>query len=466
MTLLDVLETAAARHGARPAVTELSSGRTLGYAELLASSVRIGERLRAQGVRPGQRIGLVAGNGLWHLPVAFGIVATGACVVPIAPTLRPAEVDTIVAETDVNATVRVGDDLDTLAVRWHDPAREGPAGLDALAPAFIRFTSGTTASSKGVILAVADVLARVRAADAVLRLGPEDTILWTLPLAYHFAVTIVGYVRAGAHVLLAGDTLPAALVDAAAARRATVLYGAPLQFERMASAGRRVRLDAVRVALSTAAPLREESASAFEAAFGVRLGQAYGIIEAGLPCINTRAGGAPAASVGPPAPGYDVAVVGADGAPLPAGTAGDVRVRGEGLCSGYYRPWRPRAALLHDGWFVTGDVGVLDATGRLSLVGRSTSVIIVAGMKVFPEEVEACLDRLPGVAESRVFGRPHPRMGEVACADVVPRPGGPAPVPRALAAACAQALSTHKVPVEIRLVDALPRTAGGKILRR
>jgi acyl-coenzyme A synthetase/AMP-(fatty) acid ligase len=80
--------------------------------------------------------------------------------------------------------------------------------------------------------------------------------------------------------------------------------------------------------------------------------------------------------------------------------------------------------------------------------------------------VEACLDRLPGVAESRVFGRPHPRMGEVACADVVPRPGGPAPVPRALAAACAQALSTHKVPVEIRLVDALPRTAGGKILRR
>jgi acyl-coenzyme A synthetase/AMP-(fatty) acid ligase len=300
----------------------------------------------------------------------------------------------------------------------------------------------------------------------VLRLGPEDAILWTLPLAYHFAVTIVGYVRAGAHVLLATDTLPAALVEATAARGATVLYGSPLQFERMAGAGRRARLDRVRVALSTAAPLREAVATAFESAFEIPLGQAYGIIEAGLPCINTRADDAPATSVGVASPGYEVVVVGDDGRPAAPGTAGEVRLRGAGLFSGYYRPWRLRAAVLRDGWFRTGDVGVLDPAGRLSLVGRTTSVIVVAGMKVFPEEIEACLDRLPGVAESRVFGREHPRLGEVPYAEIVPRPDGPAPEPRTLAAACARELSSYKVPVEIRIVPAIAKTAGGKILRR
>jgi acyl-coenzyme A synthetase/AMP-(fatty) acid ligase len=266
--------------------------------------------------------------------------------------------------------------------------------------------------------------------------------------------------------MLASDTLPAALVEATAARGATVLYGSPVQFERMARAGRRARLERVRVALSTAAPLRAEVAAAFEAAFDVPLGQAYGVIEAGLPCINTRADGAPATSVGRATPGYEVVVVGDDGAPATPGTPGEVRIRGAGLFSGYYRPWRPRAASLHDGWFRSGDVGVLDDAGRLSLVGRATSVIVVAGMKVFPEEVETVLDRLPGVAESHVFAHVHPRLGEVPYAEVVPRAGGPTPEPRTLAAACAQELSSYKVPVEIRIVPAIAKTAGGKILRR
>src|SRR5262249_52113157 len=142
---------------------------------------------------------------------------------------------------------------------------------------------GTTADRKGVILSHADVLARVEAADAVLRLGADDRVLWTLPLAYHFAVTITAYVRAGAHVLLCRDTLPQALVDAAARTAATVLYGSPVQFERMAHAGHPGALDAVRVALSTAAALPARVAADFEAKFRRPLGQAYGIIEAGLP---------------------------------------------------------------------------------------------------------------------------------------------------------------------------------------
>src|SRR4030095_9440152 len=127
---------------------------------------------------------------------------------------------------------------------WVDRDRPAADGFDAIDAAFVRFTSGTTADRKGVMLSHADVLARVEAADAVLHLGPDDRVLWTLSLASHFAVTITAYVRAGAHVLLCRDTLPQALVDAAAGARATVLYGSPMQFARMAGAARRMRLDA------------------------------------------------------------------------------------------------------------------------------------------------------------------------------------------------------------------------------
>jgi long-chain acyl-CoA synthetase len=463
MTLFDVLAATAARDGARPALTELASGRTLTYADLLARADALASRLRASGVRPAERIGLVAGNTLGHVPAAFGILGAGACVVPIAPSLRAAEIETIVDETDVHATLVVSDDGQPVLARRPD-ARPGPSEFGRLTPAFVRFTSGTTADRKGVILSHADVLARVTAAGDVLALGPDDRILWTLPLAYHFAVTITSYVRAGAHVLLANDTLPAALVEAAVRSRASVLYGSPVQFERMAGAGRATRLEAVRVALSTAAPLREDVAERFEAAFGVPLGQAYGIIEAGLPCINLRHDGAPASCVGRACPGYEVALADEHGAPIAIGTPGEVRIRGAGLFSGYYRPWRPLARVLHDGWFATGDVGVFDAAGRLTLVGRTKSTIIVAGMKVFPEEVEACLVRLPGVREARVFGRGHARLGEVPCAEVVVDRSDVDP--RALAAACARELSSHKVPVEIRVVEALPKTPGGKILRQ
>jgi long-chain acyl-CoA synthetase len=462
MNLADLVGTAVKRDPTRPAITDLASGRSIDYGALAGRIDDVVRTLRAAGIEHGQRVALAAENTLGHVPAAFGILAAGACLVPLAPTLRPAEVATILDETDVNARVTLRDDAP--ALEWIDRSREPPPGFATIDAAFIRFTSGTTADSKGVILSHADVAARVEAADAVLRLGPGDRILWTLSLAHHFAVTITAYLRAGAHVLLCQDTLPQPLVDACVRERATVLYGSPLQFARMAHAGRRARLDTVRTALSTTAALPPEVATAFEAACGVALGQAYGIIEAGLPCINTRAAAEPAESVGCAVPGYEVAVVAADGTAHPAGVVGEVGIRGTGLFSGYHRPWQPRAGLLRNGWFMTGDVGVLDAMGRLTLRGRTKSTIVVAGMKVFPEEVEAVLDRQPGVRASRVVGRAHPRMGEVPVAEIVLEPGATVD-PRVLGAACADVLSSFKVPIDFVVVDAIPRTAGGKIRR-
>jgi len=478
MNLADLLHSSAERYAARRALTDVRSGRSLSYGQLAREAQRVAAFLKAQGVETGQRIGLLAPNDLAYVPAAFGLLAAGGCLVPLASNLTPTEIAEIVREVQLNGclawpgagappgaghAVLEGGECANFTFAWLDRDARSPDEFYSLDPAFIRFTSGTTARSKGVVLSHAATAARVEASDRVLRFSEEDRILWVLPLAYHFAVTIVAYVRAGAHILLCPDTLPKAMVDAIRRLTPSVLYAAPLHFERMANLGPSERLSSIRVTLSTAAPISPAVMERFESVYGVPVGQAYGIIEAGLPCINLGTEGLPVTSVGRPVPGYDIAVLADDGTRLPPDQLGEIGVRGDGLFSAYYAPWRRRELIMSNGWFLTGDLGLLDKAGALHLKGRKKTVIFVAGLKFFPEEVEDCINQFPGVKESRVFSRPHARVGEVPCAEVVldPRHSDL----EALKAHCARVLSTYKVPVEFTVVDAVPRTPSGKIRR-
>jgi len=480
VNLVDFLTSSAARFSNRAAVSDVRSGHSLTYGQLAAEAEQVATFLIAQGVAPGQRIALMAPNGVAYLPAAFGLLAAGACVTPLASSLTPAETDRVMKEVQVNgclswpkaepisswesAATMAGGVCDGFTFRWIDRGAGGPAEFAGLHPAFIRFTSGTTASSKGVVLSHESTAARVHAADSVLRFREDDRILWVLPLAYHFAVTIVAYVRAGAHVLMCPDTLPGALAGAIRRLRPSVLYASPLHFERMSNLEPGEPLGSVRLCLSTSAPITPAVIDRFESRYEVPVGQAYGIIEAGLPCINTRTGDLPATSVGRAVPGYEVTVFSDAGARQAPGALGEIAVRGDGLFAAYYTPWQLREQVTRDGWFLTGDIGSLDESGALYLEGRRKTVIFVAGLKFFPEEVEGCIDQFPGIVESRVFGRAHAHLGEVPCAEIVADTG------RldldALKAHCARALSPYKVPVEFTVVEAVPRTPGGKILRR
>ena len=493
MNLVELLYSSAERHSSRRALTDVRSGRSLSYGQLARETRRVAALLKTEGVEPGQRIGLLAPNDLAYVPAAFGLLAAGACMVPLASNLTPTETAEIVREVQLNGclawpkadvlpgasgAVVQGGECDNFTFRWLDRDAEAPAEFDSLNPAFIRFTSGTTARSKGVVLSHEATAARVEAADRVLAFSEEDRILWVLPLAYHFAVTIVAYVRAGTHILMCPDTLPRAMVDAVHRLQPSVLYAAPLHFERMANLGPSEPLTSIRVILSTAAPISPAVMDRFESVYGVPIGQAYGIIEAGLPCINLGTEGLPSTSVGRPVPGYAVAVLSDDGkrldtperrADAPERRAdtreelGEIAVRGDGLFSAYYSPWQLREQITRDGWFLTGDLGWLDQAGALHLKGRKKTVMFVAGLKFFPEEVEDCINQFRGVKESRVFSRPHARMGEVPCAEVVLDSHGCDL--DALKTHCARLLSSYKVPLEFTVVDAVPRTASGKIRR-
>jgi long-chain acyl-CoA synthetase len=480
VNLVELVHESARRFSRRPAVSDVRSGQSLTYAELGHEVERVEQFLKREGVEPGQRLGLFAPNAIAYLPAAFGLLATGACLVPIAANLTPTEIAKIVTEVQLNGCLAwpkadplpgasdrrtlTGGACDGFTFQWLARGAEGPGPLRGLDPAFIRFTSGTTADRKGVVLSHDATAARVEAADRVLRFTGDDRILWVLPLAYHFAVTIVAYVRAGAHILLCPDTLPTTVVDSIRQLRASVFYASPLHFERMSALTPSGPLAGVRVALSTSAPISPPVIKRFESAYGVPVGQAYGIIEAGLPCINRGGDGLPPSSVGRAVPGYEVAVFSDAGARLRVGTSGEIGVRGEGLFSAYYSPWRLREQVTRDGWLLTGDIGRLDDAGALYLEGRKKAVIFVAGLKFFPEEVEECINAFPGVKESRVFATPHPHLGQVPRAEVAF--ATPAPDLDAVRAHCARALSPYKVPVEFIAVDATAKTPGGKILRR
>ena len=480
MNLADVLTASATRHAERVAVSDLHSTRSITYGALARASEEVAAFLRSEGVETGQRIGLLGGNSMEYLPAAFGLLSTGACLVPLPAMLAPAEMRQVLGEVNVNGCLAApgAPELPCPGPRhplldgacagftfeWIDREREGPEELGRLAPAFIRFTSGTTARSKGVVLSHAATLARVEAADAVLQFTEEDRILWVLPLAYHFAVTIVAYVKAGAHIVMCPDTLPGTVVESIRRMRATVLYASPFHFERLGGLSPSGPLPSLRLALSTSAPITEAVMARFEERYGVPVAQAYGIIEAGLPCINTRRDGLAATSVGRPVPGYEIAVFSDAGERVGPGIPGEIGVRGTGLFAAYYAPWQRAEAVMRAGWFLTGDSGCVDEQGALHLKGRTKAVIFVAGLKFFPEEVEDCINRFPGVVESRVSGHVHPRLGQVPRAEIVVESAG-CDVD-ALRAHCVRELSPYKVPVAFEITPAIARSAGGKILRR
>jgi len=325
--------------------------------------------------------------------------------------------------------------------------------------AFIRFTSGTTSACKGVVLCHETVRDRVLAANRALRIGPEDTVIWCLPMSHHFLVTIVLYLSVGAAIVLARHVLAGPFLEAVNRWQGTVLYAAPFHYALLARGASATGLSSVRLAVSTTCALPQDVSEDFFNRFGFPLVQALGIIELGLVSLNTDDPKRRWNSVGRPLQDYRVRII----APDDEG-CGEIVVSGPGMFDAYADPWLPRQRVLRDGCFHTGDLGRVDSDGFLFLVGRKTAVINMAGRKVFPEEIEAVLNRHPAVRESRAYGRPHPHLGQVVEADVVlHHPDADLESVRNL---CRAALAPFKIPSRLHAVNSLPRTtATGKIRR-
>jgi long-chain acyl-CoA synthetase len=288
-------------------------------------------------------------------------------------------------------------------------------------------------------------------------------------MAHHFVVSILLYLSRGAAILLPASPLARNILEFANRETATLLYASPHHYRLLAKDDSELRLDSLRLAISTAEGLRGDTARAFEKRFGFAPRQALGIIEVGLPVANFSSDGAKPEALGKPLPDFEVWLRGDDGQPIAAPntpeSAGEICIRGPGMLDAYFDPWLPAAQLLAPDGFRTGDQGWFDPDGDLHLVGRRANRICMAGMKFFGEEVEAVLDAHPAVAESRVFAKEHAHLGEIPCAELIAADPENPPDRRELTAHCKQQLPGYKIPREFRFVPTLERTASGKLRR-
>jgi long-chain acyl-CoA synthetase len=307
-----------------------------------------------------------------------------------------------------------------------------------------------------------------------LALTADDVTLGALPFFHVFGLNAVLGISlaAGATTVLPDQFDAAGAVRAVRDDRVTVIAGVPAMYHAFLAlddtAASSDSFASVRLAVSGAAPLGHELFDGMRKRFDVVVHEGYGLTEAS-PIVTTSAIGrrepAPG-SIGPPLPGIDVRLVDADGTDVLPGDPGEIWLHGPNVFPGYWRdPEATARALTPDGWLRTGDIAVMDDAGELSLVDRAKDLVIVSGFNVYPAEVEEVLLDHPDVAEAAVVGEPDPRTGEAVVAFVVAEPGR-RPDPDALLAHCTRSLARYKCPARVEVVDALPRSFAGKVLRR
>ncbi|MFJ7044361.1 SDR family NAD(P)-dependent oxidoreductase [Streptomyces sp. NPDC101112] len=490
--LPELLRAHAALRGTKVAYSD--ERRAVTYGELERRTAWLGGHLVGLGLPRGARVVLLLGNRVEMVESYLGVNRAGCVGVPVNPHSSDAELLHVLTDSDAHAVITdtahaeqvrallpagprhlvvVGDHPD--AVSYEDLVTREPAvparddlGLDE--PAYLLYTSGTTGRPKGVLVALRAVLWNAANCYApIIGLSEADTLLWPLPLfhtfGYNLCVMAVTAVGASAH-LVPGFSAAEVLRELNS-RPYTFLVGVPTVYHNLVQAAEaeQLTLPALRVCIIAGAVTSAAFAESFEAAFGIWLTDNYGCTEMSGPMATMWPGGERVpGSCGLPVPGLSLRVVDPDtGVDVPAGEVGEIWVSGPSVMLGYYNQPEATAKAVHDGWYRTGDLAHRNDAGYLFITGRRNDVIIRGGENVHPSEIEAVLAGVAGVRDAAVTGRDDEELGQVPVAMVVPDADG---VDCAeLFARCRRELAYFKVPVEVRTVAALPRTATGKVAR-
>ena len=491
----------------RLAVVE-AGGRGLTWAELEDEVAGVATGLGRVGVVAGHRVMLVLGNRLEFVTGYLGVLRAQAVAVPVNPGSPPSELAALlvdsgsrlvvadaptadavreaVARTEVIAAARdenrpaprvavvgveAGPDELTYDELRATPAVPVPPLPDPEKLAVLLYTSGTSGRPRGAMLTHRALLANVEQVAAVEppMVHSDDVVLGVLPLfhVYGLGAVLGGVLRHRAKLVLAERFDAEGTLDLVEDEACSVVPVAPPVF----AAWRHVdalaeRLGPVRMILSGSAPLPAETVEEFTTLTRIPIHQGYGLTEAAPVVTSTLCSAKPKpGSVGAALKGIEIRLVDDDGVPLDGAAAddpGEIQIRGANLFSGYWPDGHDGPG--DDGWWSTGDVGFLDADGDLFLVDRVKEIVIVSGFNVYPTEVEAVIDEVPGVRQAAVVGAADEQTGEAVVAYVVPdADADPDLVVAAVRARAQERLAPYKRPVRVEVVPALPRTVTGKI---
>ena len=462
----DLVRQVAREHPGRCAVVD--GDLRLSYAALDGRVSGAARALLDSGLTAGDRVALQLGTGVDFVLLYLAVLRAGMVVVPVNPSYTGTEADRLVADSGAarhfDATTARAFLAD--AKEAADPAQDrGGAELAAL-----MYTSGTSGKTRGAMLSAGALMANLEQIAAIEPplLLPSDVLFVPLPLTHIFGLNAgLGMaLHAGATLVLADRFDAGETLATMAAERVTAVLGVPGQYTAwLAHPAMTLGFASVRFAMSGSATLGRGVVDGFAAA-GITVHDGYGLTEAApVVAINALGDGRAeprVGSVGLPLPGVEVELRDSDGDEVDEGDPGRLFVRGGNLFAGYWPDGSDGPG--EDGWFGTGDIACADAEGRLHLVGRTSDLVIVNGFNVYPAEVEAVLAAEPGVAEVAVVGVPDEHTGEAVRAYVVPAVGSLLD-PDQLREAAARSLARFKLPNVIDVVQTLPHTVTGKIMK-
>ncbi|MFZ3391960.1 acyl-CoA synthetase [Rhodococcus sp. 7Tela_A2] len=450
-------------------------GHTLSRSDVLGAGTALAARV-ARAERA-ERVAVLAHPTATTVVAIVGCLLAGVTVVPVPPDSGPAELSHILKDSGAQAWVGAAPDtqhpevpqLPVLPVRlhardWHHVPEPSPRRT-----AFVLYTSGTTGAPKGVLLSRGAIAAGIDALAEAWDWTDRDTLVHGLPLfhVHGLVLGLLGPLRIGSRLIHTGSPTP----EAYARARGTLYFGVPTVWSRIVQDEESARaLSGARLLVSGSAPLPVPVFEKLRELTGLTPIERYGMSETML-TLSTRVDGERRPGwVGTPVAGVQTRLRDEHGADVPhdGESIGVLQVRGPMLFDGYLnRPDATAASWTEDGWFVTGDVAVVDDAGFHRIVGReSTDLIKSGGFRVGAGEIETVLLGHPSVGEVAVVGLPDADLGQRIVAFVVPAPSGPEVDEDTLISYVAEQLSVHKRPREVRVVDALPRNAMGKVQKK
>lgn len=476
----------------------ISRGKPTTYGELSQQAAACRGGLAALGLEPGDRVGIVCGNN-WYFVISYvAVIGAGLVAVPLNPASPALELEGQLSTVEASAVIigptarAVFEDLDRSMLpaltSWIGSGftPEGGSDLDSLLAAeplpvvdrddddlaVLCFTSGTAGSPKAAMISHGNLrtnIAQMLSAPGNAQ-SSEDVVFAVLPLFHIFGLNVVlgASLVVGAKVLLVERFDPSSAIESIQKHEATVVSGPPTMWGAWASLPEvpEGAFGSVRLAVSGAARLPDETARTIERRYGLHLCEGYGLTEASPVVTSSVETGAPLGSVGIPLPGLEVRLVDESGDDVLIGDAGELWVRGPNVFKGYWNDDEATARTVNsEGWLVTGDVATVDDNGNLFLVDRVKDLIIVSGFNVYPAEVEEVLMQHPGIDACAVVGVPHPYTGEAVKAYVV-SVKGMAVEEDEIIRFCGSRLARYKCPEKVWFVDEVPLGMGGKVLRR
>ena len=468
----------------------------LTYGEAVERVARLAGLFKRLRLAPGARVVLATRDDLALATTFLALLRTGLTAVVLNPESRATELATLVDAADPGALIMdrrlvermlpeqikdlpvvALDDTDAKVFRKlvdSEAVPPPPASVNPDATAYILFTSGTTSRPKGVEISQRALFAQMATFVRQYRFDARTRLMNLLPLHHTDGLTqgVVVAACAGATLLRPmrirvyqiGE-----IVDACHELRATHLIAVPSLLALMMSLGERyhdaLRTDWFRFVISTAAYLDPGLWQRFEETYGTQVVNVYGLTE--TVCETTYCGPDEATrrvgTIGKPVDA-EVRVVDEAGQRLPAGSEGELVVRGAHVMKGYFRAPEETAQVLRDGWFHTGDLATEDADGFFRIVGRKKDVIITGGINVYPEDVNAVLRTVPGIVDAATIGLPDERWGEVVVSGLAVRAGAQ-PTEQDIAAHFLQHASPEKLPREFYFFEDLPRGPAGKVVK-